>query len=292
MKKAKSILLKLFFPPKWVIFLVSLIGFGGLIWVFASKNQHGIAVYTIYGISAYALSVVSVSAPKIYKSIRNFSKNNRAVVKLKGTEFGGKYFSDISFRGSVSIYQGMAVNFLYVVFRFVAGAIYASTWFISMAVYYFVLGILRVYLISCYNRKNADRRRCYRNTAWLLFVLNIPMGGMILLMIKTNSGYTYPGYIIYVSAMYTFYIGIISVVNLVKFRRLGDPVLSAAKVLNLVSAMMSILGLQTAMISAFSKDGEGFRKLMNTITGTAVYGAVIVIAVYMIIHSRKLKTER
>ena len=44
MKKAKSILLKLFFPPKWVIFLVSLIGFGGLIWVFASKNQHGIAV--------------------------------------------------------------------------------------------------------------------------------------------------------------------------------------------------------------------------------------------------------
>ena len=50
MKKAKSILLKLFFPPKWVIFLVSLIGFGGLIWVFASKNQHGIAVYTIYGI--------------------------------------------------------------------------------------------------------------------------------------------------------------------------------------------------------------------------------------------------
>ena len=69
MKKAKSILLKLFFPPKWVIFLVSLIGFGGLIWVFAYKNQHGIAVYTIYGISAYALSVVSVSAPKILSLI-------------------------------------------------------------------------------------------------------------------------------------------------------------------------------------------------------------------------------
>lgn len=118
------------------------------------------------------------------------------------------------------------------------------------------------------------------------------MGGMILLMIKTDSGYSYPGYIIYVSAMYTFYIGIISVVNLVKFRRLGDPVLSAAKVLNLVSAMMSILGLQTAMISAFSKDGEGFRKLMNTLTGTVVYGAVIVIAVYMLIHSRKLRAER
>lgn len=291
MKKAKSILLKLIFPPKWVMFLVSLIGFGGLIWVFASKNQHCAAAYTIYSISAYALAVVSVSAPEIYKSVRNFSKNNRAITKLKGTELGGRYFSDISFRGSVSIYQGMAVNFLYVVFRFAAGVRYASIWFISMAVYYLVLGILRVYLICCYRRKNADRLRCYQNTAWLLFLLNIPMGGMILLMIKTNSGYTYPGYIIYVSAVYTFYIGILSVVNLVKFRRLGDPVLSAAKVLNMVSAMMSILGLQTAMISTFSKNGEGFRKLMNTVTGTVVYVAVIVTAVYMLIHSRKLKAE-
>lgn len=87
--------------------------------------------------------------------------------------------------------------------------------------------------------------------------------------------------------MYTFYAMTLSVINLVKFRRLGSPVLSAAKVLNLTSAMMSVLGLQTAMIARFSADGEDFRRMMNAITGGAVYGTVILIAVYMLFHSRR-----
>ena len=78
---------------------------------------------------------------------------------------------------------------------------------------------------------------------------------------------------------------VISVLNLVKFRKLGSPILSVAKVLNFIAAMMSILGLQTAMISRFSENGEAYRKMMNTITGGFVYGIVIVIV--MLLHSKK-----
>lgn len=53
------------------------------------------------------------------------------------------------------------------------------------------------------------------------------------------------------------------------------------------AAMMSILGLQTAMISRFSENGEAYRKMMNTITGGFVYGMVIVIAITMLLHSKK-----
>ena len=130
---------------------------------------------------------------------------------------------------------------------------------------------------------------CYRRTAWLLFLLNIPMGGMIVLMVLTDSGYSYPGYVIYLSALYTFYTIILAIVNLVKFRKLGSPILSAAKVLNFVAALMSLLGLQTAMISQFSTEGENFRRMMNTITGSGVWFAVILTAVYMLLHSRKMK---
>ena len=91
----------------------------------------------------------------------------------------------------------------------------------------------------------------------------------------------------YLSAFYTFYTMVISVLNLVKFRKLGSPILSAAKVLNFIAAMMSILGLQTAMISRFSENGEAYRKMMNTITGGFVYGIVIVIAITMLLHSKK-----
>ena len=85
----------------------------------------------------------------------------------------------------------------------------------------------------------------------LLFV-----GGMIVLMVRKNSGFTYPGYIIYLSALYTFYTMITVVVNVVKFRKLGSLILSAAQILNFISAMMSILGLQTAMTSRFSENGD------------------------------------
>lgn len=49
----------------------------------------------------------------------------------------------------------------------------------------------------------------------------------------------------------------------------------------------SILGLQTAMLSRFFENGEAYRKMMNTITGGFVYGIVIVIAITMLLHSKK-----
>lgn len=54
---------------------------------------------------------------------------------------------------------------------------------------------------------------------------------------------------------------------------------------------MSILGLQIAMISQFSKNGESYHKMMNMITGGCVYGIVILITVYMLLHSRKIKKD-
>ena len=158
----------------------------------------------------------------------------------------------------------------------------------GLSAYYLVLGGLRVYLIVCYRRRTpALEARCYRRTAWLLFLLNIPMGGMIALMVRANASFSYPGTIIYASSLYTFYTMALAIINLVKYRRLGSPILSAAKVLNLVSAMMSILGLQTAMISQFDPGNEAFRKTMNTMTGSVVYGVVILIALWMLRHGRK-----
>ena len=173
--------------------------------------------------------------PKMIKRMKSDIRNSKITQKATASKIMGRYLTDTAFRGSINIYQGMTVNFFYVVFRVIAGIRYASVWFISMAVYYLEL-----------------ESRCYRRTAWMLFLLNIPMGGMIVLMVRTNSGFSYPGYIIYLSAFYTFYTMVISVLNLVKFRKLGSPILSAAKVLNFIAAMMSILGLQTAMISRFS----------------------------------------
>lgn len=63
------------------------------------------------------------------------------------------------------------------------------------------------------------------------------------------------------------------------------------KVLNFVSAMMSVLGLQTAMIACFSSNGETYRKMLNTITSGTVFFIVMVTVAVMMIQSSKIKKE-
>lgn len=289
---ARKLLQKLLHPPGWVLIFVPLLSFAALAAVFIRQCPENILVYLIYSLSAYSLTIWLAALPGLTKRAKSAMMGSKLMRKAAASPITGRYFKDLAFRGSISIYQGMAVNFFYVAFRVVAAIRYASVWFLSMAIYYLVLGGLRAYLIVCYRRRTPElERRCYHTTAWFLFLLNIPMGGMIVLMVRTDSGFSYPGYVIYLSALYTFYTMITSAINLIRFRRLGSPILSAAKVLNFVAAMMSILGLQTAMISRFSENGEDYRKMMNAITGGFVYGIVILIAIYMLLHGRYLRKK-
>lgn len=298
MKKAKILLQKLLFPPKWVLFLVPPAVFALLIWFFATGETESAAAYVLYVLSAYSLTVWVIAAVKLIRRIRSIKENIREhglpVKRKRSSDFAQNMLSDPSFRGKVNIWQGMAANFLYVILRTVNGIQYASVWFLSMAAYHLLLGILRLYLIFCYRKSltlpEEDRQlyeyRCYGKTAWWLFLLNLPMSGMATLMILANAGFSYPGNVIYLSAAYTFYMMILSIVNLVRYRRLGSPVLSAARALNFIAATMSLLGLQTAMIAHFSPaDDESFRLMMNTITGAVVCATVIALAVYMIVHA-------
>ena len=288
MKRAGSIWKSMVYPSGGVLVCVPLLSFAALAVSFAYAKIRNALTYVIYGLSAYFLLILTAACPRLLRSLKTAVRKTRLAQWLAAREEVERYAHDLAFRGSVGIYQGVAVNLCYVVFRIAAGIRYTSVWFISMAAYYLVLGGLRVYLIVCYRRRTpALEARCYRRTAWLLFLLNIPMGGMIALMVRANASFSYPGTIIYASALYTFYTMALAIANLVKYRRLGSPILSAAKVLNLVSTMMSILGLQTAMISQFDPGNEAFRKTMNTMTGSVVYGVVILIALWMLRHGGK-----
>ena len=279
---------RLLHPPGWVLFLLPPPVFAALVYIFVTGNDDSAAAYIIYVMSAYCLTVLILPLPGLFKRAKAFASR-----QINSKAFTRRYAGDPAFRGSVGLLTGAATDFLYAVFRTVIGIRYASAWFISMAVYYLMLGILRLMLIFGYRRREqVDEMKYYRRTARLLFLLNLPMGGMILLTVMTDSGYTYPGYIIYLSAIYTFYTATMSVVNLIKYRRLGSPVLSAAKTVNFVAALMSVLGLQTAMIAAFSSESDGFRRMMNTLTGGGIWLTVIFTAVYMLCCGRKEKEMR
>lgn len=295
MKKAKIILNKILHPPLWIIIILSVTAFAGLIYVFAENNKSASA-YVFYVLSAYSLVILIIDLTKRLPRLKN--KIHAFIVeKSESIKFLKNYLTDIKFKGSVNLYQGAIIDGIYTIFKLITGIIYSSVWFITLAIYHLFLGFLRIYLIICSRKeKNLAENllfeyNCYKKTAWFLFLLNLPMSGMIILMVCANSGFTYPGYVIYLSALYTFYKAIMAVFNLIKYKKIGSPILSSAKIINFIAAMMSVLGLQTAMISAFSKNQEDFRLTTNALTGGTITLAVIIIAVYMIIKANK-KIER
>ena len=97
---------------------------------------------------------------------------------------------------------------------------------------------------------------------------------------------------IYACAAYTFYAVTISIVKLVKYKKSCSPILVAAKIVCLIAALVALLELQSSMIAAFSDGDIAFMKTMNALTGAAVFLAIIVTAVLMLIRAYKnLKGE-
>lgn len=294
MKKVKDILNKILHPPVFVLITVPLAAFTGLIYIFAENLTSGAPAYVFYALSAYSLMILLLKfIGSVGKTKRKFSEI--VLKKAENIPILKRYLTDSFFKGEVSLLRGAIFDIGYTVFRMVTGFIYSSAWFISLSFYHLFLGLLRVYLIVCQKKRLAKdlffEYNCYEKTAWFLFLLNIPMSGMTVLMVIRNSGFSYPGYVIYVSAIYTFYTVISSAINLIKYRKAGSPIISAAKVISFITALMSVLGLQTAMISAFSTNGDGYRRMMNAITGAAVFGVVIVMAIYMMIKAYREKSE-
>lgn len=263
--------------------IIICVSFSLLILIFILGKTKSIFSYFIYSMSAYSFVYLCI---EIITKLKKMIHNSKILNKVISISVVKRYLNDFKFRGTLNIYQGMIVNIFYTLFRLGVGIYYVSPWLISMGIYYLILAVMKSYLIVCYKR-NRNQKKCYRNIGYGLFLLNIPMGGMIILMIKTNAGYIYPGYIIYLSALYTFYTIIIAVINIIKFHKMGNLILIASKIINFVCALMSILALQTAMITHFSTNGESYRQMMNAITGGVVYAFVIIMALYMIIHSKR-----
>lgn len=126
----------------------------------------------------------------------------------------------------------------------------------------------------------------------ILLFLNQALAVIVTLVVVQNKGFEYGGYLIYVMAIYAFYTTILSIINVVKYRRYNSPVLSAVKAVNLTAALVSMLSLETAMLSQFgSADGPIFRRAMTAVTGFCVCVFVLGMAIFMIVRSSKKLKE-
>ena len=92
-------------------------------------------------------------------------------------------------------------------------------------------------------------------------------------------------------AAYTFYKIILSIINLVKVRKLKSPLLMAIRDIGYIDACVSVLSLQTAMFASFGSEQESIIKLMNGATGSVVCLLVLGIGIYSVRSANKMKRK-
>ncbi len=94
-------------------------------------------------------------------------------------------------------------------------------------------------------------------------------------------------------ATYTFTSLTMAIIDSIKYRKYNSPILSAGKSISLAAACVSMLTLETTMLTIFNDGSKSvlFRKMMLGISGAVVSVVIITMALYMIIRSTKRLKE-
>lgn len=293
MERFKRIALRLVFVPGWLVWLIALPSFALVIYVLATGLKGSALNYAGYAASAYALLICCCNGPRMIRNVRSTLRKLPPVRKIMDSRQYQRFVSDPMYRAEVALYAGLVINLAYVVIKMVSGIVFHSLWFGALAGYYILLSILRFALLDHARRSPVGANRLsewkrYRLCGCMLLVMNQALTAIVILVVRQNSAFAYPGILIYVMAMYAFYAMINAVRSVIRFRRRGSPVLSAAKAVSLVTALVSILALETAMLTQFGTAGdERFRQIMNGATGTVVCVTVLALAIYMIAKSTR-----
>lgn len=286
-KKTWLICKRLLFINNIIAVLLVLLSTGLLLYAFLYPGANEIVAYISYAISAYTLTVVVIKMPPVCKKMKH---------GLYANKYTGTYLTEPLLRAKISLYTGLGISIIYACFKLGMGIYLASMWLEAVAVYYIILSLMRFALLRRYRRsskyEDADDLRIFglksfRFCGILMFLLNIAVSGLVMQMIWKNQTYEYPGFLIYATAAYAFYCLTMAIINMVKYRRMEQPILSAAKMLSFSCALMSILAMQTAMLTQFGDGQENFARLMNSLTGGAVCFCIFIMAVWMVRKANK-----
>lgn len=279
-------------PP--IVFLVA-------IWVAAVLFVCGSIVLVVLNYRDWPSYIVYICAAAllvytVYTLISSIPRVRKKLLeKAKRYALTNNLISSYGFRTVAFSVAALVMNVGFALFNGVQGIVSFSLWYGIIACYYIFLGALRGgILIGSYRAKkrfggNAEvfavyKRKLYRLCGIALFVLELALAAAVTLMILYERPTEYSEIMAITSAAYTFYKVIFAVVNVVKVRKLQDPMLQCFRNINLTDAAVSLLSLQVMLVAVFSDDRQQLLNTLNAITGFVVCALTIVIGIIMIVR--------
>ena len=262
---------------KWLVPLAA-VSAALLFHVFTGGLQDTPIAYGTYTLSFYTTVVGTMALVR---------EGRRLWMRLQAVPLAARYSQDAYFRVRISLVLSFFINLCYAGLRIGSAVLYASFWDGALGVYYALLCVIRVYLIrktTLLGETEPERQKqiqVRRRAGGLMLALALTLTWIAYQIVQEGQGYHYPGTLIYAVAAYAFYALILSIVQVVRYRQFRSPVLSAAKAVNLTSALVAIFSLETAMKYTFGGE-KSFWRWMLPITAAAMCASVLLIALSML----------
>lgn len=275
----------LLYPHLAVIICLLPISVAFLVFSLIYLGTESIIAIISYLLAFYVLLVICFRIPNIIQFIKNFKHENK---------YMRKWFSDVHLRMNVSLYGSLIWNIIFAIFQLGLGFYHKSFWFYSMFAYYVILGVMRFFLVKHTRKFKANEEIVYEIKksilcGWLLIVMNVALSIIVFFIVYYNKTFIHSEITTITIATYTFVTFTFAIINLIKYRKYKSPIYSSAKIISLIAGAVSMLTLETTMITTF---GVGESKILNQIllstTGFAVIIFSIIMAIIMIIKGNKL----
>ena len=284
----KKIAKALLFPHVAIMILLVPVATVLLVSSMVFIGTESVIAYISYVLSAYTLTVWCFKIPYLIKFFKNFKNENK---------YARMWLDDALLRVNVSLYGSLAWNALYGIFQLWLGFYHHTFWFYSLGAYYICLGIMR-FLLLLHTRKYSPGEKMqtelekYRMCGIVFLVMNLALALIIFFMIYWDRTFEHHMITAIMMAAYTFTAFTRAIVNVIRYQKYNSPVFSASKAISFAAALVSMLTLESTMLTTFN-DGTmtaAARKWMLGATGGAISLLIVATAIYMIVvGTNKLK---
>ena len=256
-----------------------------LVYSMVFEGTESTIAYVSYVLASYTLTIWCCRIPCLIRFFKTFKDENK---------YARRWLDDTNLRMNVSLYGSLIWNTAYAVFQLGLGFWHHTFWFYSLAGYYISLAVMRFFLVGHTSKhKPGEKMReelvKYRSCGIVFLLMNLALSLMVFFMVYWNRTFNHHEITTIAMAAYTFGSLTMAIMNVVKYRKYNSPVYSASKAIGLAAACVSMLTLESTMLTTFN-DGSmplATRRIMLGVSGGIISAFIIGMAIYMIVQSSK-----
>lgn len=279
-------------PNLWQVVIASfilVISFGMSFYLTLSSKTYFLFTYlcfAVYIISLIYLVYLSIRLyPRIKSILLNFLSKSKILYKIA---------TSYSIRTMVYASFFFIINLGYAIFNLIIGIISKSYWYIILGGYYLVICFARFLVLNStrklyktYRNENdllIDKLKIYRRCGIYILLLDFVITAAIIAMTLGENPTNYTKLMFIIASIYTFIKMTLAIYNIIKAKKLNNPIVQALRNINLTTALVSLVSLNCTIVSLYS-DLFDINVMNANVISFVISVCIVLISIKMIISS-------